>query len=41
MTDETPTESIRLDATLHQRLLAACAEPVYKLFLHRKLGGVQ
>ena len=28
MTDETPTESIRLDARLHQRLLAACAEPV-------------
>jgi (2R)-3-sulfolactate dehydrogenase (NADP+) len=27
MTDEAPTESIRLDATLHQRLLAACAEP--------------
>jgi (2R)-3-sulfolactate dehydrogenase (NADP+) len=27
MTDEAPTESIRLDATLHQRLLATCAEP--------------
>jgi len=28
MADEAPTESIRLDARLHQRLLAACAEPV-------------
>jgi hypothetical protein len=28
MTEEAPTESLRLDAELHQRPLAACAEPV-------------